>query len=939
MKKFLKVLVIIVLIFMAVLIILPFAFKGKIITTVKKAANDNLNAKLEFADLSLSFLRNFPNLTVRLDSLSIEGKEPFLHDTLISVPKLRISINLMSILKGSKYEIRTVDINDARIFLKVLADGTANWNIMKEDTTVRVDTTAKASQFDIKLKSFTINNSLLVYDDASIPTFVRAVGLNSNISGDLRNVITDLDTKTTVDNILINYDGINYLSNSKARLESKISADLDKFKFTFPDAHLFLNELELLAKGFFAMPTDTYEMDIQFEAVKSDFKNFLSLVPAIYSKDFDKVQTSGTLAFKGYVKGKYDDKNIPAFGINLNVNNGKFKYPDLPGTADNINIIALIDNKTGNPDATTIDVSKFHVEMMDNQVDAVIHARNPVSDPYLDAVVKGKVNLADVSKIYPLEKGDNLSGLIVADFAIKGKQSDAENQRFNDFKANGHISLTDVNYNTKSIAESVSISKALFNLTPSEISMPEMNVKMGKNDLAANGRLTNYLAYAFKKGELVGVMNMQSQYFNLNDFMTDTTAAKSDTAASKLSVIEIPKGIDFQLNSSFNKVIYDKLELTNATGVLRVKDQVLSLQNLKFNTMQGQMILNGNYSTKDVTKPSLDMAMNISGIEVSKAFENFNTVQKLAPIAKQTSGKISSNLRISTTLGKDMMPLPATLQGEGSLTSPSLSINNVNTFNKIADALKLDQLKKWSLDKINLSFAIEAGKVTVKPFTTKLGNFKTEISGWNSFDESLEYIMQMAIPRSTFGGAANTALENLVKQANAKGTNFSLSETVPVSLVINGNIHDPKVSVNLGKATSANLKENIKQTIEKKKEEVVGKVKEEAGKYIEEANQKAQKIIDEAQVKANQLIAAGDQSAKKIRDEANKQADQLVAEGAKNGMIAKLAAQKTAEKVRSEGDKKATSVSAEAKKQADALMATARSQADKIKAEAQQKTK
>ncbi len=938
MKKLLKALAIVIILFLAIIIVLPFAFKGKISEKAKKAINENLNAKVEFSDIGLSLIRSFPDISISIHSLSIEGVDQFKADTLISVPRLSMSINLMSVIKGNEYEVRTIDVDNARIYLKVLEDGRANWDIMKEDSTAVSDTVSEPSQFKVALKRFKINNSLIVYDDASIPTYVRATGVNSLIKGDLREVVSDLDTKTQVADLFVNYDGIPYLSKAHANLDTRITADLDKFKFTFPDAHLFINDLEVLAKGFFAMPENGYDMDISFEAVKNEFRHFLSLVPAIYSKDFDKMKSAGSLAFNGYVKGHYDDNTVPAFGINLGITNGMFKYPDLPGTVENINVKAVIDNPTGVPDATIIDVEKFHLEMMGNPIDAILHVRTPVSDPYLDVMVDGTLNLADVSKFYPLDDGDKLSGLVVADFAVKGNQSDIENQRFNEFKANGSLDFADLVYNTAAFSEGITISKARFDLSTSEISMPNMNMTIGKNDISASGSLSNYLAYAFDKGELAGVMDMQSNYFNINDFMSSDEAETHDTSSSKLSVIEIPKNMAFLLNSSFEKVIYDKLELTNATGILKVKDQTLTLQDVKFNAMQGQMTINGTYSTKVPNEPFIDLAMNVSSIEISETFKNFLTIEKLAPIASKASGKISSALHLSTKLGSDMMPLISTLISSGNLTSPEVLISNLATFDKLGDALKMDQLKKWAVDKINLSFAVEDGRVMVKPFDAKLGNINAVVSGWNSFDQTLEYVMDLSIPRSAFGGAANSVLNNLVKQVNDKGANFSVGETVPVSVLITGTVTDPKISTSIKSATTG-LKENIKETIQQKKEEAVGQVKAEASKYIEEANARAQKLLDEAQLQANKIVAAGAQAAQKIRDEANLKANQLIAEGKKKGPIGELAAKKAAETVKSEADKKATGVTTEAQKQADAIMAKARQEAEKLRAEAQARTK
>lgn len=937
MKKFLKVTAIVILIFLAILIILPFAFKGKIMSATKKAINENINAKVEFADLGLSFIRNFPNVSVSIDSLSIAGINQFQNDTLLSASDLRVTLDIMSVIRGSTYEVRKVNLDNARIKLRILEDGLANWDIVKSDTTQVDDTISEPSDFKVSLKKASINNGFLIYDDASIPFYSRAEGIDLTLKGDLSEVISELDTKATVQRLLVRYDGVRYLNKATASLDSRIGVDLENYKFTFPDAKLNVNDLELLAEGFFAMPDEGYNMDIAFKALRNEFRSFLSLIPEVYAKDFNQLKTSGTLAFTGYVKGLYSDNTIPAFGINLDIADGRFQYPSLPGAVENINVKANIDNKTGDPDATIIDVPRFHIEMMGNPFDAVMHVRTPVSDPYVDMTMKGKLNLDDVSKIYPLEEGDKLNGMVDADIAVKGNQSSAESLDFANFMAQGYVNVSNLEYHTVSLSDELSISSARVELSPEVIKMPQMNAKIGRNDISANGNIFNYIAYAFDKGDLGGSFNLVSNYLNLNDLMSDTSEVESDTTASQLSVIEVPKNVTFSINSTFKRIIYGDLEATDAVGVMRIKDQVLSLENLRLNALEGQLALTGSYSTKTASVPVVDMAMNLQNISVKEAFRSFLTVRKLAPIAEQTEGKVSSNLSFTTQLDGAMMPIPTTLQGEGNLTSPAITINNVNTFNRVADALKMDQFKKWSVNKINLSFNIEDGKVFVKPFDVKIGNINTSIAGWNSFDQTLEYTMAMEIPRSTFGGAANNVLENLVSKVNKAGANFSLGETVPVSVLISGLVTDPKVSLDLGES-AADLKQGLNEVVQQKKEEAITKVKEEAGKYIEEANQKAQKLIDEAQIKADKLMATAEQSAQKLRKEADNQANNLISEGAKKGPIAKIAAEKAADQVKKEADKKALSIISVAQKQSDEIMNAARQQADKIISDAKSKT-
>ena len=122
-KKTLKITGISFVALLAILLILPFAFKGKIVSAVQTAANKNLKATVSFnPDLSLSLIRNFPNLSLGIDELKIVGKDSFANDTLIHAPHLRLVVDIASVFSGKEIVIRKIHLQDARaniIFLIV----------------------------------------------------------------------------------------------------------------------------------------------------------------------------------------------------------------------------------------------------------------------------------------------------------------------------------------------------------------------------------------------------------------------------------------------------------------------------------------------------------------------------------------------------------------------------------------------------------------------------------------------------------------------------------------------------------------------------------------------------------------------------------------------------------------------------------------------------
>lgn len=936
MKKALIISAIVIGLLLLIIIALPFVFKGKIEKTVKSEINKNLNAVVTFDGVGLSLLRHFPDLTVKVIDFSVVGTGDFGKDTLASIPALSLTLDLASVFRGSDYKVKQISLTSPRLLFKVLKNGKVNWDIMKPSATA--DSVSQPSTFKVYLDKVSISDMLLVYDDAEIPTMIAFDGLTGTLSGDMTADITSLDMKAVIGSITADYDGIRYLSKTKGEISTLLNADLKTWTFTFKDGNLSLNDLKITADGFFAMPEEGYKMDIKFAAKENTFKAFLSLIPAIYSKDFDNIKTSGTMAFDGFVKGLYSDVTIPAFAINLKVADGMFSYPGLPGKVSDINLQAAIANPDGVMDHTTVDVPRMHLSMMQSPVDITLALRTPISDPDINATVKGTVNLENVSKIYPLGDKTKLSGVVNADMAFSGKMSAIEKGAYDQFKASGFATVDKLVYEGAEVPQPVHISKARLDFTPAYAQLTGLAMSIGKSDLSMNGKVENYIPYVMKKkAVLKGSFTATSNLMDINSLMAGTTSPTTSKDSSSLSVIKIPGDMDLTLNTAFKKLVYDTYDMSDVSGVVKVKDQALLLEGLELNMLGGAMSLKGSYSSFDPAKPMVDMDLQVKNIDVKQTFQAFNSVQKFAPIAAKLNGIINTNLKFKGALKKNMMPELTSVSAYGLLLSDVLKLVNLNTLGKIADLLKIEKLRNPSLENINLSFDVVNGKTTVKPMDFKLGSYKANISGTAGLDQVLNFVLTMDIPRAEFGSKANNVLEGLVKDASKKGVNVNLGDIIPVTILIGGTTTDPKITTGIKSAMAglaADMKKQALEQVQQKKEELVVKVKEEASNLIAQADAQAAKIIAEAENQSLKLQQSAKKAADEVRFAADSSANRLIAEGKKNGSIAEMVAKKGAEKIKKEGSVQAAKVITEAQKQSDALITKARAEADKIKLDA-----
>ncbi len=936
-KKILKWLGIVLFLLIIFIIVAPFIFKDKIITFVKEEANKQLNAKVDFGEFDLTLFKSFPNFSLSIDNVSVAnlsaeasakaGTENFEGDTLFSVKNLSATVDLMSVIKGDQYKIRGILLDNPRIHAIVMSNGKANWDIMKADTSKKVTTTSEPTKFKMNLKKLEIKNAHIIYDDASLGIYSVLDNFNYTMSGDFTQDNFTMENNMSIDQLTVKYGGIAYMNKVKTVVKADIDADMPNFKFTFKQNEINLNELSLGIDGFFAMPKDDIDMDIKFKANQTEFKNILSLVPAVYTKDFSTVKTSGKFSLDGFAKGIYSDKKMPAFGANIKIDDAMFQYPSLPKAVNDIAIDVNINNPDGVPDHTVIDIRKFHIEMAGNPVDIVMNIKTPVSDPQIAGTILGKINLASMKDIVPME-GSDLNGTVTADVKLKGRMSSIEKEKYDEFDAEGQIIIMDMNYKSKDLPQGMTIKSMTLNFSPQFIELRGFDSKIGKSDIQANGMIENILQYVFKDSTLQGTFSMKSSLMDLNEFMSEeetaTTTAAADTAP--LSVIEVPKNIDFILNSSIGKLIYDKIEMTNVGGSIMIKDGMVKMNNLKMNTMQGSMVMNGTYSTVNPKVPKVNFDLNISDFDIPMTFKYFNTVQTLAPVAKYATGKFSTQLKYSSDLDKTMMPDMKTINGDGRLQTKNVVVAGFEPLNKLAEALGgMDKFKKAEFSNLDITYHIKDGKISTDEFPFKSGSVAGNIFGSTALDQTIDYTMKMEIPTADMPSGAKAFVTKQFSMVNALGTNFKLPEKVKIDALFGGTAMKPTVKISM-KDMAGSVKDQVKEQVTEVIKEKVEDVKQQVNQKIEEQKKK---LIADAEANAQKIREEAKKQADDLRKTGNAQADALQNKGA--NFIEKAANKKLAEKMRKEIEDKAKKIELEGNKKADDLVKNAKDQADKLK--------
>lgn len=938
---------------LAAAIILPIVFKDDIKAAMNKEIAKSVNADVVFDDFGLSFFTHFPNVTAELKDLGVINRAPFEGDVLFATEKFEVEVNLKDILFGDQLRVKGISLVKPIINIKVNQDGKANYDIAIPSADSAA--TEESGDFSFGIDHWEIIDGDVSYDDKTLPYQLVIKGMNHTGSGDFTQDVFDLSTHTTADTVTTSFDGVEYLTNKHAEIDATVTISEEYSKYAFKDNAIKLNDFAMSFDGWLKMNENDFDMDLTFKSPDNSFKSLLSIIPGMYSENFNNIDTKGDLAFSGAVKGKYSEKQMPAFNLNLLVKDAMFKYPDLPTAVENINVDLLIDNKDGIIDNTVVDLKKLHLDFGSNPVDAraLITKMYPTN---VDATVAAKLNLAELNKMFPMKglemkgayainlsakgvydslkkaipaidasmslangyvksaefplpiqdlhftstiknetgkmeqtvinvndlsmlldgekisadlllqnlsdytwdlkvnggldlekitkvfpvEGMALAGKVKANIQTKGKYSDLQAERYDRLPTSGTASLADFKYTSKDLPYAVTLSQASMAFDPRKIDLKKMDGKIGHSDFSVNGSVLNYLGYVLGDNNVIkGSVNFNSTLLDLNQFMSDSEETTTTDTAS-YGVISVPKNIDFTLKSSVKTVKLMNFTMTNAAGDIIVKDGVANLSGLRFNMLGGAFVVNGAYDTRNLAHPKYDLALNIENVSIQQAANSSSVVQTYAPIAGLVNGKFSTDFKLNGELLPNMMPNLTTVNGGGLIKIAQAALKESKILSSITSLTKLEDTNEVTFKDVLMSASLKDGRLSVKPFDVKFGNYKTTVAGSTGLDKSIDYTLKMDVPAGKLGSQFNSFI------ASKTGAKTDPNGTIPITIGLGGSVTNPAPKL-LMDSQKEQVKEALTQT-----------AKEEGAKAVEKAvkGTEAEKIVKDILGSNNKDTAA-----------------------------------------------------------------------------------
>ncbi|AZA57737.1 AsmA-like C-terminal region-containing protein [Chryseobacterium shandongense] len=550
-----------------------------------------------------------------------------------------------------------------------------------------------------------------------------------------------------------------FVSNGKAPVPmNHLNMDLN---VDLPSLDTNQLEIDLKNLGFDLGPNNSFKAVVKTKGlnemqVNADIKGAVDLQTLDQALGLKDIDVRGLMDTNIKANGIFslDKKLFPKTNGYLNLKNGWLKTKYYPNPIQNINIVANIINTDGTFKSLGVKLDPFQFNFEGNPVFVNADLQN-FEDVLYKVRAKGVLNVGRIYRVFA-KKGFDVSGLIMADLSLNGRQSYATTGQYSKLDNKGNLILKNIKATTEFLPKSFFIKEGNFRFENEKMWFTKFFATYGKSDFSLNGYLLNTINYFIeRRGTLHGKFNLNSNYVLIDEFMAlkngDNSKKSIDVEYAKVEnpkssgVVIIPKNLDVSLQTNIRKVEFKGLALNHLKGQASVDKGQVYLKNTSFDIIGSKMNIDARYQDESPLTANYDVALKVLDFDVQRAYKEIDMVREMATAAKNVKGIVSIDYKLKGDFDRNMKPIYPSLEGGGVVNLRDVEVKNLKMLSAVGDNIGSKAFNNPDMKGVNIETHIKNNLIHVDKFTFRVSILRPSISGTTSFNGLLDLRVRIGI--------------------------------------------------------------------------------------------------------------------------------------------------------------------------------------------------
>lgn len=738
------------------LVIIAVSFFGDpIARAVVNSLNKNLQTEIRVGEYDLAFLRSFPNVSVNLQDVQVEGSDG---SQLLIAERVACLLDLGSLF--GKIRVEEIVVEDGKLQLLTDVDGNTNYQLTgytPVGETPVVDPEAKVTEFNIA--DARLRGVEVVFRDQQLQLDLSGNVEYATFTGDFGADQYLLSTDTKLQVYYLDQAGDRLLNEQDLILTSQTRVDNENQKYVFAPLRVEAGDLELSVVGELTSTKDGLLADLRIESASGSLEDVIALIPPAYVGGLNELETRGELAVAGSIIGEWTQRKYPKIDGNLTFTNGRVGSPRTNVGARDLNLkarFAYLDGVRGGVQSIAIDelTGTFR-----NQPFSMSLNVQDLEDPKVNFSANGALPLGVLPAILgesPLTEGDGF--VRIEDLRLQGRYEDMLRPRtIGKVAAAGRLTFEDgeLVVNERELA----FPSGTLELRNNELELTDLSFSGPGTEISFTGRATNLIPVLFadslnsQDAELLFDARLTGESIDLDELLllagpteeeqeiaeaagtTDSLRAK--TMVRRAQITDLLRG---RFDAEVEEWNYGEIEGENFRGQLIFTPRQLEVRGLT-NAMDGELKLAGEVYFQELQR--VEGRITAKGIDVEQFFEQSENFGQEVLVAENLEGEMDARLFIQAYFDEQGIFDYEKLRVLAGIGIQDGELKDFEMLENFAFALKAGDLERVRFTQLQNFFEIVDETIYIPAMFIQSSALNLEISGNHSFNNYLNYFIKV----------------------------------------------------------------------------------------------------------------------------------------------------------------------------------------------------
>ncbi|HLG34452.1 MAG TPA: AsmA-like C-terminal region-containing protein [Bacteroidia bacterium] len=721
-------------------LIITFFYGKEVEKYVVEKINSRLAAKVSVGEINFSLLKSFPYASLEFSSVMASDAltSSMRTDTLFYADELSMKFNVLNVFRKN-ISIRKIEMRDGFIRMKVNEDGTDNFHLLKAG----VD--SSSSESVINLRQILLKNIRYKYINKKEKLLVSADINRATLSGKFSDEQFSLTAESDlfVNKILSGSE--EFPGNRQANISLTADVNNSDGTFAISSAEIKTGEIVFDVTGQTKTTEEGSRYNFRIKTNQSRLEEFSSLLPAVSKKHFENFKYDGEAFFTADISGTTGRESKNEVKAEFKIRHGKVSHKKNLRPLENISVAGNYSfKKSGNKITASLSVSQFNATLDGKPMTADFRI-DDFKNPFLSLNVAADINLEMFRQFLPMDTLASLSGNASINISYAGKISDAGNAEASlnkKIKASGTLTIRGMNFALKNNPLQFTSINGNFVFNDNVIEAMSFTGKISGTDFSMTGKIENLIPFLLLPNQPAAVeASLRSRNVNLDELLERGNAASDDTTY-KLS---FSPGLSCAMKVDIDKLNFRKFKSQHISGVLKLRDKILSSDGLMFSSMKGTVNLSGTIDATRHDSLFMSYTAKIKGLDIHELFYECENFRQQTLTDKNLRGITDIVMQFASRWSSALIINPKSVVVDGSVKIFNGELHDFAPILALSRFIKVSELQHVKFSGLQNRIQIYDRKIFIPSMEIKSSALNLTASGSHTFDNKVDYSLKLLL--------------------------------------------------------------------------------------------------------------------------------------------------------------------------------------------------